>query len=114
MKIIIENSAKKSLDDIFYYNMQYSLKNAIYIDYSITQQIKKLAENPYIGRYIPEIQDKHFREIIYRNSRKNIYRIMYYIYDFKNIIHVFNIINSKQNFNQILKIHNYFKNQFEI
>ena len=114
MKIIIEDLAKKGLDDIFYYNMQYSLKNAINTDLAITEHIKTLADAPYIGRYIPEISDKHFRGIIYRKNRKSGYRIMYYIRDSIDIIHVFNIINCKQDFNSILTIHNYFKNYFEL
>lgn len=114
MKIIIENLAKKGLDDIFHYNLQYSLKNAISTDFAITEHIKSLADTPYIGRYIPEISDKHFREIIYRKNRKSGYWIMYYIYDSKDIIRVFNIINCKQDFNHVLTIHNYFRNYFEI
>ena len=45
MKVIVENLAKKGLNDIFYYNMQYSLKNAINIDYTITEYIKNLTFN---------------------------------------------------------------------
>ena len=114
MKVIVENLAKRGLDDIFYYNLQHSLKNAIDTDFAITEHIKKLTDTPYIGRYIPEISDKHFREIIYRKNRKSGYRIMYHVYDSKNTIRVFNIINCKQDFNRILTIHNYFKNYFEI
>lgn len=114
MKVIIGSLAKKGLDDIFYYNMQYSLKNAITTDYAITEHIKKLTDTPYIGRYIPEISDQHFREIIYRKNRKSSYRIMYYICDFQDCIRVFNIMNGKQNFNRILTMHNYFKNYFEM
>lgn len=39
---------------------------------------------------------------------------MYHVYDSKNTIRVFNIMNCKQDFNRILTIHNYFKNYFEI
>ena len=113
MKVIVENSAKKGINDIFYFNMQYSLQNAINTDYSITEQIKHLAENAYLGRYIPEFSDKHFREIIFHKNKQNAYRIMYYINDSKDTIRVFNIINSKQNFNRILTMHNFFKNYFK-
>ncbi len=114
MKIIVENLAKKGLDDIFYYNLQYSLKNAVTTDTAIIERIKNLADTPYIGRCIPEMSNKHFREIIYRKSRNFSYRIMYYICTSKDIIRVFNIINCKQDFTRILTIHNYFKNYFEI
>ena len=60
MKIIIGDLAKKGLDDIFYYNMQYSLKNAINTDLAITEHIKTLADAPYIGRYIPEISKEEW------------------------------------------------------
>ena len=113
MKIIIENSAKKGINDIFYFNMQYSLQNAISTDYLITEQIKQLAENAYLGRYIPEVSDKNFREIIFHKTKRNSYRIMYYINNSKDTIRIFNIMNSKQDFNRILTIHNYFKHYFE-
>ena len=112
MRLIIESLAKQCLDDIFYYNLQYSQKNAIEIDSAISEHKKTSLDFPYIGRYIPEIDDKHFREIIFRKKRNNGYRIMYYIYDTKDIIRVFIIINCKQNFNHILTMHNYFKNYF--
>ncbi len=114
MKIIIENLAKKGLDDIFCYNIQYSIENAINTDYAITEYIKTLITSPYIGRCIPEMKNNHFREIIYQKNPKSSYRIMYYIHDSKNSIHIFNIMNSKQDFNHILTMHNYFQNYFEI
>ena len=112
MKVIIEDLAKKCLDDIFYYNFQYSPQNAINTDSTITQYTEKLADFPYMGRYIPELWNKNFREIIYRKSRKIGYRIMYYISEKSETIYVFNIINCKQDFNRILKLHNYFNNYF--
>lgn len=108
MKVIVENSAKKCLDDIFYYNMKYSSKNAIETDITITQYMQDLEKYPYMGRYIPEFPDKHFREIIYRRNRHSGYRIMYYISEESNTIYVINIINCKQDFKHILQIHNYF------
>ena len=69
-------------------------------------------DSPYIGRYIPEIEDKRFRELIYKKTRHSIYRIMYYISEKSNTIYVFNIMNCKQDFYRILKRYNYFKNYF--
>ena len=112
MKGIIEGLAKKCLDDIFRYNFQYSSKNAIATDMSIMQNVENLKFFPYIGRYIPEMSDRRFREIIYRENRHSGYRSMYYISQKCNTIYVFNIINSKQDFNYILKLHNYFNNYF--
>ncbi len=109
MRVIVENLARKCLDDIFYYNARYSIRNAIETDIDISQYIHNLEDSPYIGRYIPEMSDKSFREIIYRKTRHSGYRIMYYISEKSNTIYVFNIMNSKQDFIRILKLHNYFK-----
>lgn len=112
MTVVVNDLARQSLIDIYYYNYQYSLKNAIETNENILLHIYNLEDSPYIGRYIPEISDKHFREIIYKKSRHSGYRIMYFVSDYDNSIHIFNIINSKQNFNKILKLHNYFNNYF--
>ena len=109
MNIIVESLAKKQLYNIFYYNSQYSLKNAFNIEYSITENIKNLEFFPYLGRNIPEISDKHFREIIYYKNKRNGYRIMYYIHNYTSTIRVFNIISCKQDFNSILATYDYFK-----
>ena len=110
MKVLVENLAEQQLIDIYYYNYQYSLKNAIETNKNIMAHIDNLEYSPYIGRYIPEMSDKRFREIIYRKTRHSGYRIMYYISEKSNTIYVFNIMNSKQDFIRILKLHNYFKN----
>lgn len=112
MHIIVEDSARNNLEDIYYYNFQYSLKNAIETDLNIYEQIESLADSPYIGRYIPEISDKHFRELIYRKTKHSVYRIMYYISEKNNTIYVRNIINSRQDFNRILNQNNYLNNYF--
>lgn len=112
MKIVVDNLAKQSLIDIYYYNYQYSLKNAIETNKNILFHIHNLENSPYIGRYIPEMSDKHFREIIYKNSPHSGYRIMYYISENSDSIYIFNILNTKQDFNHILKLHSYFNNYF--
>lgn len=110
MKVLVEDLAKQQLIDIYYYNYRYSLRNAIETNKNIMVNIDMLEDSPYIGRYIPEMSDKRFREIIYRKTRHSGYRIMYYISEKSNTIYVFNIMNSKQDFIRILKLHNYFKN----
>lgn len=112
MKVLVENLAKQQLVDIYYYNYQYSLKNAIETNRNIMERIDNLEASPYIGRYIPEMSDKRFREIIYRKTRHSGYRIMYYISEKSNTIYVLSIINSRQDFKRILKLHNYFINYF--
>lgn len=110
MKVLVENLAKKQLVDIYYYNYQYSLKNAIETNRNIIELIDSLEDSPYIGRYITEMSDKRFREIIYRRTRHFGYRIMYYISEKSNTIYILNIINSRQDFKHILKLHNHFNN----
>ena len=112
MGVQVEDLAKQELIDIYYYNYQYSLKNAIETNENILNHIDMLEDSPYIGRCIPEMSDKRFREIIYRKTRHSGYRIMYYISEISDTIYVINIINSKQDFKNILKLHNYFKNYF--
>lgn len=112
MKVIVENSAKQSLDNIFYYNLRYSSKNAIETDDNIRLHINDLADFPYIGRHITEIKDTHFRKVIYKKTRQSSYRIIYYLSEISSTIYVINVLNSKQDFNKFLKLHNYFKNYF--
>ncbi len=45
MKVIVEGLAKKGLDDIFYYNLQYSLKNAIDIQNLSKNNPKTIVKN---------------------------------------------------------------------
>lgn len=112
MRVQVEELVKQELIDIYYYNYQYSTGNAVETTRNILEKIHVLEESPYIGRYIPEMFDKHFQEIIYRKTKHSTYRIMYFISEKDNCIYVFNIINAKQNFNSILKLHNYFENYF--
>ena len=113
MKVIVENSANLSMNNIFYYNLRYSLNNAIGTDDNIRFYINDLVDFPYTGRYVPEVSDKHFREIIYKKTRQSSYRIIYYISEFSDTIYVLNVFNSKQDFNKFLKLNNYFRNYFK-
>ena len=95
MKIIIEDMAHNSIDNIFDYLFNYSIRNAIETIEEIYSKIEILENFPYIGRYIREMSDSRFREIIYRKTRHSGYRIMYYISEKSNTIYIFNIMNSK-------------------
>lgn len=95
MNVVVNDLAKQSLIDINYYNYQYSLRNAIETNRNILFRIHDLEDSPYIGRYIPEMSDKRFREIIYKSSRHSGYRIMYYISENTDTIYIliFLIVN---------------------
>ena len=113
MRIIVEDLAERCLDDMLYYNMQYSFENAIETEQDILQYFDDLEDSPYIGRYISEILDKHFRELVYRRNQ-NSYRIVYYISEKTQTIYILHISNFKQDFKRILKRYNYFKNYYDL
>lgn len=113
MKIIIQDTAHDSIESSFDYLSLYSIKNSLETIDGIYNYIYSLENSPYIGRYLPEILDKHFRELIYRKSRTQQYRIIYYVSELKETIYILSVANFKQDFNRILKIHNYFNNYLD-
>lgn len=109
MQVIVTQMAKYNLFNLFEYNANISLQYAIHIDKKIRLYIEDLQYFPYIGRYVPEILDKNYRERICKN-----YRIIYYISEKNNSIYIQYIFSSRQNFNLFLKKHkkevdNFFK-----
>ncbi len=112
MKVIVEDSAKENVLKIFSYNSRYSTRSAVETNIDIQAYINDLANSPFIGRYIPEISDKHFREVIYKKTRHSCYRIIYCISEISSTVYVLNVLNTKQDFNKFLKLHNYFRNYF--
>ena len=114
MNVIIQDTAHDSIDKMFEYLCNYSPRSAIQTIDKIYEHIYTLKDSPYIGRYIPEISNKHFRELIYRKTKNSGYRIMYHVSETTNLIHIIYVANSKQDFNRILKLHNYFNNFLKI
>lgn len=90
MNIIISNTAHQNILNISKYLAKSSYKNAIETSNKIHLKISNLKYSPYIGRYVPELEDKHFRELIYKN-----YRIVYTIHN--NYIHIHFIVSRFQN-----------------
>lgn len=113
MKVIMQDTAHNSMDSCFDYLSHFSTKNAIETIEGIYNIIYNLENSPFMGRYIPEMSDKRFRELIYRKHRNQGYRIVYYVSEFKETIYILYVANCKQDFNRILKIHNYFSNYFK-
>ena len=62
--------------------------------------IYNLQDSPYIGRYVPELSDKHFRERICEK-----YRIIYYISEKDKTIFIRYIFCGRQNSNLFFKVH---------
>ena len=81
MQIIISDDAKSAITDIFAYSYSISVNYASRIVNKIYDTIYDLQYSPYIGRYVPEIASKHYRERICDK-----YRIIYYISKSNNTI----------------------------
>ena len=104
MKIQITDNAKSDIKNIFNYSHNISSNYARKIIKKIYGEITSLQHSPYIGRYVPELSDKHYRERICEN-----YRIIYYVSETNNTIFIQYILCEKQNSNLFFKIH---KNEF--
>lgn len=100
MKIIIADSAKFAIGDIFRYLLNVSNQYATEMVNNIYKTILNIQDNPYIGRYVPELPDNKFRERICKE-----YRIIYYISELKGTIYIQYIFSGKQNSNLFFKIH---------
>lgn len=93
MKIILLNKAKQNINSIFEYIAEDSLKYAIETDSNIRLTIHKLRTFPYIGGYVPELPDKNFRELLYKN-----YRIIYNVSEESSTVYIHFIVHGKRNF----------------
>ena len=77
-----------------------NIKNIIRIDKKIRSYINELKHYPYIGRYVPEIPDKCYRERICEK-----YRIIYLISEKYKTIFIRYIFNAKQDKSAFLENH---------
>lgn len=100
MKIILTNKARKDINDIFDYIANYSIKAAIKTNKNIRSYIEQLEKLPYIGRYVPEIPNKQYRERICKN-----YRIIYFISQKDNTIYILYIFNARQDVKSFYNLH---------
>ncbi len=105
MKVILSNTAKQDMNNIFEYIAENSIKYAIETDINIRLTIHKLTYFPSLGRYIPEVLDKHLRELVYKS-----YRIVYSVSEDLNIVYIHFIVHVKRNFKSFYK--SYIKNNF--
>ena len=100
MKILISDNAKSAIGNIYRYSLNISTKYARKTVNNIYNTIFNIKDYPYIGRYVLEIPNKHFRERIYKE-----FRIIYYISEIKNTVYIYYIFSGKQNSNLFFKIH---------
>ncbi len=100
MKVIVTRRAKNNLLDLFNYNANISLNYAIKIDKKIRSYIEDLQYYPYIGKYVPELSDKQYRERTCEN-----YRIIYYVLDKNNTIYIRYIFSTRQDKRTFFEFH---------
>ena len=100
MKVITTQKAKNNLLDLFDYNAKISKHYAIRIDKKIRSYIEELQNAPYIGKYVPEISDKHYRERICEK-----FRIIYFVSEKQNTIFILYIFNSRQDKKTFFEVH---------
>lgn len=92
MTLILSKNVKNDIKKIYNYIAKDSLKYAKETSNNIYYLISKLEFSPYLGRYVPELTDKRYRELLYKS-----YRIIYSVYEDINIIYIHFIIHSKRN-----------------
>lgn len=100
MQVIVTQRAKNDLLELFDYNAKRSLNYAIRIDKKIRSYIEELRYSPYIGRYVPEISNKYYRERICEK-----FRIIYFISEKENIVFIRYIFNSRQDKRTFFDVH---------
>ena len=105
MQVLMSNEAHEDIDSIFEYISRDSIKYANETSENIYSRIYELENAPYLGRYVPELLDKHFRELIYKS-----YRIVYDISEDSNTIYIHFVVHGKRNFKSFYK--SYIKNKF--
>lgn len=105
MQILMSNESHQDIDSIFKYISRDSIKYANETSENIYSRIYELEKNPYIGRFVPELIDKHYRELLYKN-----YRIIYDISEDSNTIYIHFVVHSKRNLKSFYK--SYIKNHF--
>ena len=100
MEISISNRAQSNIENITDFTLRISTNYANRVVNEIYSTIDSIKDAPYIGRYVPEILDKHYRERICGN-----YRIIYVVSEKHNTIFIRYIISGKQNSDLFFEVH---------
>ena len=103
MQLIISNEVRNDITEIYNYIARDSLKYANETVDNIYLLISKLEMSPYLGRYVPEFQDKRYRELIYKS-----YRIVYSVFEDTKIVYIRFVVHGKRNFKSFY--YSYMKN----
>lgn len=105
MQVLMSNEAHKDIESIYEYISRDSIKYANETSENIYSRISELENSPYLGRYVPELSNKNFRELIYKS-----YRIVYDVSEASNIVYIYFVVHEKRNFKSFYK--SYIKNNF--
>lgn len=100
MRISMANKAQENLEEIFKFSSNISINYANKTIENIYLTIDSIKDYPYIGRYVLELSNKHYRERIYKN-----FRIIYYVSEKRKTIYILYIFSNKQNLNLFFTIH---------
>lgn len=100
MEILISNRAQGNIENIAEFTLKISTNYANTVVNKIYSTIYSIKDAPYIGRYVPELLDKHYRERICGN-----YRIIYVVSEKHNTIFIRYIISGKQNSDLFFEVH---------
>lgn len=100
MEILISNKAQENINNITEFTLNISINYANKIINEIYNIIESIGHSPYTGRYVPELNNKAYREKICKE-----YRIIYSVLEEQKIIFVKCIISGKQNSDLFFKIH---------
>lgn len=100
MEISISNRAQSNIENITEFTLKISTNYANKVVNEIYSTIYSIKDAQYIGRYVPEISDKLYRERICGN-----YRIIYVVSEEHNTIFIRYIISGKQNSNLFFEVH---------
>ena len=73
MKIVIDDLAKQTLINVYYFNFKYSPRNAIEFNKRILSRIHALETFPYIGKPITELSNNNVRELIFRQKTNTLH-----------------------------------------
>ena len=101
MQILMSNEAQQDIDSIFEFISHDSVKYANETSKNIYSRIYELENAPYIGRFIPELIGKRYRELLYKS-----YRIVYDVSEESNTIYIHFIVHNKRNFKSFYKSYN--------
>lgn len=100
MKTSISNNAHNNIRSIINYTLKISTQYSNRTVNNIYSTIYSIKDSHYIGRYVPELPNTHYRERICGN-----YRIIYFISEIKNTVYIRYILSRKQNSNLFFDVY---------